>query len=79
MRSLKLPVYKIEARGDLDLSSAEKGVNYFYRSWQWFRNHIIQDVPEGYAVCEFDCRKSHCTIGDWEKCEIHLRSKAQSQ
>ena len=79
MQSLNLPVCRIEARGGLGLSSAEKGVNYFYRSWQWFRNQIIQDVPEDYAVCEFDCRKPHCTTGDAEKCVIRLRSKAQSR
>jgi len=79
MRSLNLPVCKSAALDDSGLSNAEKGVNCFYRSWQWFRNHIIQNVPEDYAICEFDCREPHCTIGEGEKCEVRLRSKAQSQ
>lgn len=79
MKSLNLPVYESEAHGDLGLSSVEKGVNYLYRSWQWFRNQIVQDVPADFAVCEFECRKPYCTIGYEEKCEVYLCSKAQSQ
>ncbi len=79
MKFLNLPVCESEARGDLGLSSAEKGINYLYRSWQWFRNQIIQDVPADFAACEFECHKPHCTIGYKEKCEVYLRFKAQNQ
>jgi hypothetical protein len=30
---------------------------------------IIQDVPDGIAACEFDCRKRQCTLGEWAACE----------
>lgn len=51
----------------------------FYRLWQRFRNEIIQDVPEAHQLCEFDCHKSQCTMGDWEKCESRLNLKAPAK
>jgi hypothetical protein len=30
--------------------------------WQWLRNQIVREVPEGTALCEFDCRKGQCTM-----------------
>jgi hypothetical protein len=56
-----------------------KGVSNFFGLWQRFRNKMIQDVPEDYQLCEFDCHKLQCTMGDWEKCERRLHSKAQSR
>ena len=35
-------------------------------------DQIIQDVPSDIAVCEYDCRKSQCTLGEWETCEHRL-------
>ena len=74
MQSLNLLVCKIGGRGDLDLGDTEKGVNSLYRFWYRFKNQIIQDVPENIAVCEFECRKPHCTMGDGGKCELRLHS-----
>jgi hypothetical protein len=51
-----------------------KGVSYFYRFWQRLKNEIAQEVPEDYAQCEFNCKKLHCSVGDWENCENRLRS-----
>jgi len=79
MKSLNLPICESEAQVDLGLRSAEKGVNYLYRSWQWFRNQVVQDVPVAIGVCEFECRKPHCTIGYRERCGMYLRSEAQRQ
>ena len=59
--------------------SNRQGVSYFYRSWQWLKNKIIQEVPEDCGWCEFDCEKLQCSMGDWEDCENRLRSKVQSQ
>jgi len=56
-----------------------KGDNYFHRLWQRFMGQIIQDVPEDFQACEFECRKLQCAMGDWERCERRLRSKAKSQ
>jgi len=47
--------------------------------WQWLKNKMIQEVPEDYGWCEFDCEKLQCSMGDWENCENRLRSKEQSQ
>ncbi len=33
----------------------------------------VQDVPEDIALCEFDCRKPECLVGEWETCERRLR------
>jgi len=55
------------------------GVGNFFTLWQRFRNRIIQDVPEDYQLCEFECHKTECITGDWEKCERRLRSNALTQ
>lgn len=38
--------------------------------WQWAKNHIVQEVPAGLAVCEFQCRREHCTVSHWRGCEL---------
>jgi len=40
--------------------------------WKWFVNQIVQDVPEEIMVCEYDCRKGHCTVASAEWCEKRL-------
>jgi hypothetical protein len=52
-----------------------KGVSCFYRLWQRFKNKMIQEVPEDYGWCEFDCKKLQCSMSDWRNCEDRLRSK----
>ena len=44
--------------------------------WGWLRRQIVDDVPEGDAICEFDCRKSQCLVGEWETCWRRLRRAA---
>jgi len=39
---------------------------------QWVLNHIVQEVPEDSALCEFDCRKGQCTVSEWATCERRL-------
>jgi len=34
----------------------------------WVRRQIIEEVPESDSVCEFDCRKTQCTKGEWDRC-----------
>ena len=36
------------------------------RVWGWIRGQFVQDVPEGIVLCEFDCRKEQCVIGEWQ-------------
>lgn len=38
----------------------------------WVLNQIVQDVPEGTGLCEYDCRRLHCSQGEWESCERRL-------
>ena len=44
--------------------------------WDWVRRQFIDEVPEGDALCEFDCRKPQCTEGEWETCDRRLRRGA---
>jgi uncharacterized protein YecT (DUF1311 family) len=44
--------------------------------WRWFRNQIIQEVPEDSALCEYDCRKGQCTREEWETCDRRLNKAA---
>lgn len=51
-------------------------MNLVRAAWGWLRRQIVDDVPEGDAVCEFDCRKLQCNVGEWETCERRLRQAA---
>ena len=44
--------------------------------WNWLRRQFVDDVPEGDALCEFDCRKLQCHMEEWEVCERRLRRAA---
>jgi len=33
---------------------------------------MIQGLPEDYQLCEFECNKAQCRMGEWKKCERHL-------
>jgi hypothetical protein len=48
-------------------------VNALHRVWRNLSNHIVQDVPERVALCEFDCRKPQCTTQEWASCERRLK------
>ncbi|MGA3049661.1 MAG: hypothetical protein ABSD67_23855 [Terracidiphilus sp.] len=39
------------------------------KSWRWVKDQIIDEVPQDDALCEFDCSKAQCTVGEWESCE----------
>jgi len=43
-----------------------------HRVKRWLQNQLIQDVPDDIAVCEHDCRKPQCSMGEWETCERRL-------
>jgi curli biogenesis system outer membrane secretion channel CsgG len=50
--------------------------NSLRRSWQQFEQHLSEEVPEDIAVCEFDCRKTQCSYGEWKSCERRLSKGA---
>ncbi len=35
----------------------------------------VAEVPEEVAVCEFDCSKTQCLLGDWMQCERRLEAR----
>jgi hypothetical protein len=37
--------------------------------WHRLMSQVIAEVPDDIVVCEFDCRKYSCTLGEWETCE----------
>jgi hypothetical protein len=46
------------------------------RLWRSLLNQLVQDVPDANGLCEFDCRKLHCTLAEWERCERRLQRAA---
>ncbi len=46
------------------------------RIWGWVRGQIVREVPEGIALCEFDCRKEQCVMGEWATCDRRQRKAA---
>lgn len=57
----------------------ENKTSYLHGLRQWFRNRLVQKITDDYQACVFECHQSECAMGDWEKCERRLRSKAQGQ
>ncbi len=62
------------------MSNAERRVSKFGRLKGWFRGlfpdtktHLVETVPNDIALCEFDCRKTECSFGEWERCARRLR------
>ena len=51
-------------------------MNLVRSAWGWLRRQVVEDVPAGDALCEFDCRKSQCYEGEWEICERRLQNAA---
>ena len=49
-----------------------KAKGSFARLWQWVKDQIIGEVPEGSALCEYDCRKIQCTAAEWATCDRRL-------
>ena len=53
-------------------------VTMFGKLLKWFRIPVA-NVPEEIAVCEFDCNKTECLLGDWEQCERRRNVQAGQQ
>ena len=44
---------------------------------RWFERiseKFVECVPEEIALCEFDCRTSKCSAGEWKTCERRIKS-----
>jgi len=54
----------------------ELGRDSAKRFGHWVAGHIVQDVPEDLAFCEYDCRKPRCTLDEWATCERRVRKTA---
>jgi len=39
------------------------------RIWE----HIVSEIPDELAPCEFDCHVEECTEDDWMHCENRLK------
>lgn len=46
------------------------------RFGRWVAGLIVQDVPEGDAICEFDCQRAQCTEEEWAHCERRISKAA---
>ncbi len=52
--------------------------HYALRAWQWLMGKLVQDVPSEDAMCEFDCRKRQCKLGQWKNCERRIKGMSLS-
>jgi hypothetical protein len=44
--------------------------------WDRLKAMLVQAVPEDIAICEFDCRKTQCTYGEWATCQRRIQYQA---
>jgi len=51
-------------------------MNLVRSAWAWLRRQVVEDVPAEDALCEFDCRKPDCAVGEWQTCERRLQNAA---
>lgn len=54
------------------LALVSKKARLFRGFRRWVRNQVIQGVPDGIALCEFDCRKQQCTVKEWAACNRRI-------
>ncbi|RYD65518.1 MAG: hypothetical protein EOP83_07210 [Verrucomicrobiaceae bacterium] len=38
---------------------------------------IVQPVPDGLALCEFECSKTECSAEEWKYCKRRLEALSQ--
>jgi hypothetical protein len=61
-------VSPLDRIGAADFAGKES-LSLMQRIKTWVSKHIIEDVPEDIAACEF-CREPTCSKEKWEGCEI---------
>jgi len=42
------------------------------RLWRRLVEEVIGEVPRGDELCEFDCAKTQCRMGEWATCKRRL-------
>lgn len=53
-----------------------KSKNYLTQLWRWVADQVVQDAPDGSALCAFDCKKGQCTQEEWAACQRRLHNAA---
>ena len=53
-------------------SSNSNGKGSPARIWQWLKGQFVGEVPDAIELCEYDCRKNQCTLGEWETCDRRM-------
>jgi len=43
---------------------------------QFVKRQIIDEAPEDFAICEFDCRRGQCKQDELDACERRMRKGA---
>ena len=43
------------------------------RVWRWLKTQVAQEVPDDYAACAFDCKKTDCSPEQIATCERRLQ------
>lgn len=46
---------------------------------KWLEKNLIQEIPEEFTVCEYECRKNICPYHDWSECELRQQAMQSSQ
>lgn len=47
-----------------------------HRLWEFVKHQVVDDAPEEFAICEFDCRKEQCMRCQYDTCERRIRRGA---
>lgn len=45
---------------------------------RWINGHLVGEVPQADALCEFDCAREQCQMGEWATCKRRL-SQAEGE
>jgi hypothetical protein len=47
-----------------------------HRLWEFVKRQIVDEVPEEFAICEFDCRRVLCMPDESNTCERRIQKGA---
>ncbi|MCG6896834.1 MAG: hypothetical protein LJE61_02760 [Thiocapsa sp.] len=42
------------------------------RLWTALTKFWVARVPDDLSCCEFDCRRTRCSVAEWERCPARL-------
>ena len=42
----------------------------------WIRGHLLGEVPDEMAVCEFECERGQCLEEEWATCQRRITRAA---